>query len=1346
MEVSATVFTDLSSYAMLELAPSVAHIMMRFCPKRSFVAVLCVVATVSSTAPARDASQEAFSQNSLQYRTALRYNPLDRVSLTELYQLYERVDQLDGLADLYTTHLQSYPDDAGSKAVLIQILQKSDQAAAGELLARSLEEHPESGVLYRLLYETLSAKEDPRAAEALWNAILLTNDESEVRRLIQIYRDEAPDERAQSQIQALLAERLSAKSGGRENLFEWLDLARQFGYWQLISEALTDWDDFISGYSLSAEDALALRLRLTEALTQSGESDRALQEYDDLLAALAADHWQFFDISQRRIRLLQDTGKLDDLVKEWRGKWRAGEWAKAEWLAALDIFTAAGEAQEAADLLLRGLEKFSADSASEKRINAILDGKDVLQADTLEALVDWFPRHVNLRKEALVRSTTEERWPVLRQHVKTFLDDNAIADGVREEAFWQSIISRITGPEREQLIEMLSDAAEEAKNSLPLSLALARHHDGIDEREKAQAVLSALSFSEITKVEADALYQFLLSNRHWGLMSRLFEDVESRDDLSKADSVQWALKRIQLETLAGGKKDLTGVLANQRQASLTEGLYPKWLEVALGYHRISGDEQRFINQEIQSLSDALSRDDNKAIQEAALHFYGKLGLQQGYLDFGPIVELLLERIQDPELVAEIRLQRLMALEGLSFDEWAARAEEIRNVLPEREMDLVGETIVRAFSAGRQQVVTEALPRLDPLKVQTTELLIDLSEVTSSLGRHDVTEALLRELSLRQGDGSAADAALISLYAWNGEEQKLRRKLTAEIGRADDVSSGKNQRTQVLLRKLRDSYWRTLSRLLVDAAGVRNLNLSVGLSFHEMDAEEALRLSDRMLAELPVSHHESWMGWCRIAALLGSGRSREAIDAKLAFFETYPEVTRKGIPLPNGFTLFLRQEEGVDAEASAETTLEESTTRSAIPRGDLELSWLHSANRAGKGMRDFRFSEGTIWFLRSDRTYCEVDMESGKLLTRKPLPVPRDPRFWWLQNGEPVFVFDSNDKLVASDAGGDILWKVDFADASPDLFHDSTDEEQVFVVVSGGDGSRAVSVSKETGKLLWQRELGGLKRVERLELQGNQLVLCDDLGSFMGVDKSTGSLLWQLRKKDDDLSRRFPPIYQLAEASMDSGASSEQMRDGGMKQRLSPTLHGRRPLTAELAGSERFQPFRPFELIEPFDLLTDFRVMTPYTYEGGKFLLSAEGWVMESDLQLPLQAKAQPAPGDLKAVGTQDLWFQTGPQKLKVVEREDGSSFPINLEQPVAVSRVDQFICLLSSSELIVYRSGEDSAIARYPLGELLKGHLSAEIQPHGVDILKMDEAGLLIVVGEQYLINLGTIPTERVTR
>jgi len=119
----------------------------------------------------RTLSAEQFEDASLQFRTALHYDSLFEASVDGLIRLYREADRIDELVGLYQSHIEQYPDDAGSKSVLIQLLTREKREGAGELVTSAVTLHPQFPALQYLQFRFLEGKGDVRALDSLSRAI-----------------------------------------------------------------------------------------------------------------------------------------------------------------------------------------------------------------------------------------------------------------------------------------------------------------------------------------------------------------------------------------------------------------------------------------------------------------------------------------------------------------------------------------------------------------------------------------------------------------------------------------------------------------------------------------------------------------------------------------------------------------------------------------------------------------------------------------------------------------------------------------------------------------------------------------------------------------------------------------------------------------------------------------------------------------------------------------------------------------------------------------------------------------------------------------------------------------------
>ena len=124
-----------------------------------------------AAAQERTLTVEQFEDASLQYRTALHYDPLLEAPLDGLIRLYREADRMDELVGLYRSHIEQYSDDAGAKSVLIQILNRDKREGAGELVTSAVTLHPQFPALQYLQFRFLEGKGDERALDSLSRAI-----------------------------------------------------------------------------------------------------------------------------------------------------------------------------------------------------------------------------------------------------------------------------------------------------------------------------------------------------------------------------------------------------------------------------------------------------------------------------------------------------------------------------------------------------------------------------------------------------------------------------------------------------------------------------------------------------------------------------------------------------------------------------------------------------------------------------------------------------------------------------------------------------------------------------------------------------------------------------------------------------------------------------------------------------------------------------------------------------------------------------------------------------------------------------------------------------------------------
>lgn len=1035
----------------------------------------------------QEMAAEKFADTSLQYRTALHYDPLLPLPLDSLVRLYSESERIDELIGLYRSHIEKYPDDAGAKTVLIRLLQKLKRPGAGELIATAVPRHPEFAPLQYLLYQFLRGKGDVRAIDALSKAIDL--EERAARRsewleeLLQISEGVEARGAAEAQLNKLLE--IEDQTG--PNLLALAKLMQRYEFWELSREALGK----IPAGSLDPEGTVSRSILRAKAELQIGNAAASAAILDSLLSKLAADHWRRREVMNLRFSVVASAEEREKLLTEFREAFEKDPKNESALLDYIDLLIASDLQSEASKLLVEYASILPQTVLVEGRALSLLESLQDPSAMELflSARLELDPERVDLRFR-LVKALY-----ALKRDADAAQEFQAVIAGQEPEVISNSILELQRYLRSIDRIEAAGMYLERFVKRNPGRLSIARElaevYLALERDQEIEELVPSLVVKDTPVEEVLDLSDFLLQNDFF---------VQAKQILSASlatNGEDFASGLLLIESLGELGDSVNGdrLISRMRELADTPERYARWLETAVAANEDFESLDRFFEMERARFSFTDGDWPEDRVEKFVM--LCEIGRQRQLA--GRVVQMVREQLETGNFdsALQIRLRNFLVGVLQSDPNSMAEVEEQIKLLikedPESQTRYELQLALVYHRASRIDLSQELLLGLDLASVNDVGMVQEAVDVLLSYRYFSEAEralAAVNRLSPEDLFSWEKRLTLLALLKQENEFRALIRQLrNGELGegfRSDSLAA--------LDRHMIASHWRSVSRLFSSGNAQR--------------FEEILPLLASVERESKVAADGVWTEWSRAMVLQALGRSEE-VEASVGRLEKLlDELENEEIIFPDGLVLsrpgarrFLLRNQEVTGNTAGEET--DFLFSGAV------MDWAFEAESGAKIDR-FGSSGDRILILDSQGGLSGVDQATGKLIWKQTGNSPVMPSDYPASSGRPNLFVDlpgSKVSALASSTGPQRIKMVqDWV----------LDEKQVALL--SADSLQAFQ--SENGNLLWSAPLPFSRSAPSIDSTYSRsgVVMTKDServylfqpesGEIVAIDWSSGKLLWE----------------------------------------------------------------------------------------------------------------------------------------------------------------------------------------------------------------------------------------------
>ena len=1110
-------------------------------------------------APAADSVAE-FEKQSLALRTALHYDPSLDSPLKSLVTLYQNVDRVEELIGVYRGHITQFPDDAGSKAVLIRLLSELNRSEADELAQSAVQVHADDPLLNFLLYEMRARREDPRALDSLARAIDLEQKPARRDAWAEILLEESGDGAGRQLAQAYLEKLKKAPGNTAQTLFALADRMHRYEFNEL---ALATLQDALKGKP-DPETGVDIEVLTAKVQAALGDRDAAGLRLDALLGKLAPDYWRRVEIMSLRVGMLSSEADRRRLLAEAKVRYEGNAASESAVLEYAELLAISEKRREAIAVLEQAGDAFPASERIERQMLSLLENLTDQSAleDYLDERVATYPDRADLRYRlvkvlyALGRSADAQ--PHLEK-VLTVLEpaeaDRRLLDLARHlrnsnhyqgaAALYRRIID--AQPDRFDVIRELSET-----------------HLAMEDRTAARAVLRDLPVADAAIENFLDLVQFMVTE---DFLAEAGAALEARLTGSP-DSLDLRLELSRVSAKIGDRTRAEKLITESRTLTDTPARYRVWLETALEAHELFGEAATFFDQEQHRLlTEGSIEGDNQWSADRIEKFltFCELGEEKQLED--RVTQALRNQLADASLPGELRL-RLRRLLVKALERTPERAGETEQQLQQLAREDPGRAseydLRRALlyhNLQRTDLAGEALQKVNVATVDDPKLLKAAYLVFVDYGMLDAARRSLEKITQREPSDFVSWEKRLSLLAAMGEEEELRKAARQLLAGGDRINLGPPS-IQSLKLHLLDSLWRSVSRLLaVESAEA----FADALPLLDSVDREALDTPDRL-----------WSLWARAYALNGLNRTdaRDEVIQQLALAasKTGEAIEEVRIAFPDGLSISLDAAVGLLREP-VPRTVAAVTPVTEGPLGESVVAWAFEADPDARilQMTSTGDEAADLLVLDDQGTLYRVDRKTGKLRWRERFGLPSsmttgsDPNQAGVSAGGITI---SNAYYQIQQQGGTLSVQQLMAPyqsatlgfsmgggAAPGVNLRTIKLPRQIIVDAEGrfflPSERLLEArSIEDGSLLWHADLDfanglgsegtepGVARPEMRILLAERRVIAflPETSSVVAIDAATGKLIWKRQLDDGQVRDGEAGVF-----SLNSGASYENGR-------------------------------------------------------------------------------------------------------------------------------------------------------------------------------------------------------------
>lgn len=1032
---------------------------------------------------------EEFDKLSLQYRTALHYDPLIDAPLDALVRMYVGAERVDELIGTYRSHIEQYPQDAGAKATLIRILKKVDREGADELVSSAVQLLPESAPLQYLYFRFLEEKGDPRATEALARAIQLESNLARKRKwlddLLQLSDNEETRAIAETQLEAIL----SNESLTAESLLELARLAQRYQFWKRSAEALNR----AKAAGLGAEDAVEADLLLATSLSETGNHAEAGRILDALLSKLAPDHWRRRELMSLRVSVVASAKQRKELLDRFRKDYEEKPEDEGRVLDYAEVLVAAEKHTEAVKVLVTSADVLPKSARVEVRAIELLEslGDYPATKSFLERRLEEEPERSDLRFKLVKADYALGNDADADQEFRTVvagLQPEEASEKIMELQRFLRSIDRIeaAGKYLERYVRNFPSRLDVAGELLEIYLAT-------DNGDSVPDLVAQLDIQEAAVEEVIDLAEFLISRGY---------PVPARDILVSAiakapSNFDLGLLLIKVLGTLGDRSGGERQIARLREAADTTARYKAWLDTAVTANEKFETLPRFFDEEQNrfTFSDN-SWSEDKIEKFLLLGEAGKRAMQTGRIE-QEVRERLRQSGLDPLLKVRLRKFLVGLLAGQSGNE--GEIEEQLKILEREDAENAANyqltRVILYYKGQRLDLAGQLLNAVDYQQISSVKLLSDVVPILIEFEFFQKAEEALSVINQLAPEDVFSWEKRLSLLAAMGEEKSFRSVIRA-LRNGDAGMKFRNLSRESLLDHLVASYWRSIAQLLSERS---TTNL-----------EEVLPMlaSVEREANAPLTH--LWTEWCRAYVLSSLSRIEEAASALDRFRAIASRQKLEDVHFPDGLRLSVSAAPSLLRNFSNNTEADESAKDASFLLSGVEMNWAFEVS-PGAELSSFHESENYVVALDTNGTVYSIDLDTGKLVWREQFrsktiggsgdaaQLFEDRGFATPFLGENLSVHEAgragagfsvaggraflirDRELVAfSVADGDILWVGDLPGdglTSSSLQNIHLEANEKFSVVLDIDAQILSCFDNETGKILWRRDDKSVESIE-----------------------------------------------------------------------------------------------------------------------------------------------------------------------------------------------------------------------------------------------------------------------------
>ncbi|MFN0130302.1 MAG: PQQ-binding-like beta-propeller repeat protein [Verrucomicrobiales bacterium] len=1053
---------------------------------------------------------EKFEERSLALRTALFHDPSLDAPLQSLLELYRKAGREDELLGLYRSHMAQYPDDSGSNAVLVRLLLEMKRPEATAVAAAAVDAHPKDPLILYLRFSDLQRQRDPRALEALTQAIEAESDALRkaewTDELVRAALAEDRRDLAEAALRTLVtgpAPSMVHRAAlvQRLNRDEFPELALE-----AATAALKDGPSPELGVEFELQAAGA-----EAALDLVGEASARL---DRLLTRVASDYVRRSEIVARRVALLRTDAERSAHLKLARDGWTAAPESESAALDLAELLVACELRREALDVLRTATGRLTGSLRLEKAT-----------LDLLERLGDERGMRDFLRDRLAAQP---ERSDLAARLVGALY---ALGESTAAAAQFDSLLTGL--PPDEQVRRRLDLARALRRMTLPKEAAaqleevLAADPKRLDvRRELAEALLASNDPEGARRLMREAMAPDAAIENFLDVVAFMMGPEssatwpEARDALRgrlalEPRNFEVAMLLVDVLGRLGEQAEGEAVLEQARGLADTDARYRRWIEVGLALAEAAGGAEGFFDAEQARLVAAVDEATGGWTPERAAQYLLFCEVTKQAEVEPQLIASLKARLDDPATPVELRVPlRRLLVEALRRD--PTQSVEVQNHL----QVLAGEDVARADEyrlrlaraghesaqrdGGRPDQVRVLLQSIDVEKIDDPVLLRGAHMLFLDYGYSGSALTVLERLTqLEPGDAGHWER-WISALALQGEEERLREALRQVLSgvTAEPLAA---ETLELLRGHLVDSCWRSVARLFANDEAER--------------LPEVLPLLETIERLRSSSPEQLWVTWTRGHALRQAGHV-EAAAAAASELESLASRwhAEKGEPpqllFPDGLILSLEHGLRLLRDASpASSGLAESPTG---PDRAPAMQWGFVTDGGSVIVQVEPLGEGAgagVAVLDQAGTVYVLDAATGKLRWRHPglweagssapTPIARGRRmrsaagFFGQDGNIPIRVMprlavdEAGGRLVVSRDGeistlstedGGVVWRASLPGVSrrvppqpglmplPPLADEVLIDEAGRVLLWRAESAMAAAFHPRTGKLLWEREV------------------------------------------------------------------------------------------------------------------------------------------------------------------------------------------------------------------------------------------------------------------------------------